>query len=65
MTVIMSSISTGIRSAKNPNAVNQWLEEWVYGVKDADEYWQKLGAETHTRLSVKPKLAAPVNYGDY
>src|SRR5512133_2691051 len=51
--------------SEEPQSVNQWLEDWVYGLKDADEYWQKLGAETHTRLSVKPKLAAPVNYGDY
>jgi glutaconate CoA-transferase subunit A len=37
----------------------------VYGVKDRAEYWQKLGAETHARLSVAPRLAAPVNYGQY
>ncbi len=42
-----------------------WLDEWVYGVNDRDEYWQKLGEETHQRLSVKPKFAAPVNYGEY
>ena len=46
-------------------AVKAWLDEWVYGVKDADEYWQKLGPETHARLAVKPRFAAPVNYGDY
>jgi len=51
--------------SEDPLAVSQWLEDWVYGLKDAGEYWQKLGAETHTRLAVKPKLAAPVNYGDY
>ncbi len=46
-------------------SINTWLDEWVYGVAGAEEYWQKLGAETHTRLSVKPRFAAPVNYGDY
>lgn len=46
-------------------AVNRWLDEWVYGVQDTAEYWEKLGAETHQRLAVKPKFAAPVNYGDY
>lgn len=51
--------------SEDPQSVSQWLEDWVYGLKDAGEYWQKLGAETHARLSVKPKLAAPVNYGDY
>ena len=61
----MSSISTGIRSAKTPEAIKAWLDEWVYGVKDADEYWQKLGEETHERLKVKPAFASPVNYGKY
>jgi glutaconate CoA-transferase subunit A len=51
--------------SENPEAVKAWLDEWVYGIKDADEYWQKLGADTHNRLAVKPKFAAPVNYGDY
>ncbi len=46
-------------------SVNAWLDEWVFGVSGADEYWQKLGAETHARLAVKPRFAAPVNYGDY
>jgi len=46
-------------------SVKAWLDEWVFGVKDAGEYWQKLGAETHARLAVKPRFAAPVNYGDY
>ena len=42
-----------------------WLQEWVYGVKDSDEYWQKLGSETHERLKVEPAFASPVNYGKY
>jgi glutaconate CoA-transferase, subunit A len=50
---------------EDPNRVKQWLDEWVFGVKDRAEYWQKLGGETHERLKVKPKYAAPVNYGDY
>ena len=45
--------------------VEAWLNEWVYGVKDHAEYWQKLGAETHARLQVPPALSAPVNYGKY
>ena len=50
---------------EDPIRTKQWLDEWVYGVKDRNEYWQKLGAETHARLAVNPRLAAPVNYGDY
>ncbi len=45
--------------------INAWLDEWVFGVSGAEEYWQKLGAETHARLAVKPRYAAPVNYGEY
>jgi Acyl CoA:acetate/3-ketoacid CoA transferase, alpha subunit len=51
--------------SEDPAAVQAWLDEWVYGVKDADEYWKKLGAETHERLKVHPHLAAPVDYGEY
>lgn len=50
---------------EDPAAVKAWLDEWVYGVKDADEYWQKLGEETHKRLQVAAALASPVNYGRY
>ncbi len=51
--------------SEDPNAIKQWLADWVYGVGDSEEYWQKLGSETHKRLAVSPKLAAPVNYGNY
>jgi len=51
--------------SESPEAVQQWLQEWVYGLKDHTEYWQKLGAETHRRLQVPEQLAAPVNYGAY
>ncbi len=51
--------------SKSSEAVKAWLDEWVYGVKDRDEYWQKLGAETHQRLDVKPRPSATINYGEY
>ena len=51
--------------SSSPEAVKAWLGEWVYGVKDRDEYWAKLGAETHERLKVKPKWSGQVNYGDF
>lgn len=51
--------------SENPEEVKNWLAEWVYGVKDRKEYWEKLGQETHARLSVREKLSAPVNYGEY
>ena len=51
--------------SSSTEAVKSYLDEWVYGVKDRDEYWQKLGSETHTRLRIPPKLSQPVNYGEY
>lgn len=51
--------------SENPESTRAWLEEWVYGVKDADEYWQKLGLETQQRLQVAAAFASPVNYGKY
>jgi glutaconate CoA-transferase subunit A len=45
--------------------VQAWLDEWVYGVKDRNEYWQKLGSETHQRLQVKSRFSQPINYGEY
>jgi len=47
------------------SAVRAYLDEWVYGVPDRNAYWEKLGAETHARLSVAPRLSHPVNYGEY
>lgn len=51
--------------SENPESVKSYLDEWVYGVKDRDEYWQKLGAETHKRLKVKARYSEKVNYGSY
>lgn len=53
------------RLSATPAGVKAWLDEWVYGVKDRNEYWAKLGAETHARLKVRPRLSEPVNYGDF
>jgi glutaconate CoA-transferase subunit A len=49
--------------SESPEAVKQYLDEWVYGVKDRDEYWKKLGAQE--RLKVKPQMSEPINYGKY
>jgi len=51
--------------SKTPEAVRQYLDEWVYGVKDRAEYWHKLGAETHARLQVASRPSAVVDYGRY
>lgn len=46
-------------------AVRIWLDEWVYGVKDRNEYWEKLGIEVHQRLAIKPRMSEAINYGEY
>jgi glutaconate CoA-transferase subunit A len=51
--------------SESAETVKSYLDEWVYGVKDRIEYWQKLGKEVHKRLQVKPRLSAVVNYGEY
>ena len=47
------------------SAVRKWLDEWVYGVKDRAEYWEKLGPDIHSRLSVSTRPSAVVDYGQY
>lgn len=51
--------------SESPEQVTQYLDEWVHGVKDRNEYWQKLGPETHKRLEVKPRYSEKINYGSY
>jgi glutaconate CoA-transferase, subunit A len=51
--------------SENAETVKAYLDEWVYGLKDRQEYWQKLGAETHDRLKVNARYSEKVNYGSY
>lgn len=51
--------------SESAGSVRQYLDEWVYGVKDRDEYWAKLGGETHMRLAVKERYSEKINYGSY
>ena len=51
--------------SRSPESVQSYLDEWVYGVADRQEYWRKLGPEVHARLQVQEKLSAPINYGKY
>ncbi len=46
-------------------STKQYLDEWVFGVQDREEYWQKLGAEQQAKLRVKPRPSAIVDYGKY
>ncbi len=49
--------------SKSQEAVSAYLDEWVYGVKDRDEYWQKLGAQQRLAVAARPSMV--VNYGQY
>ncbi len=51
--------------SESPDFVKTYLDEWVFGVKDRFEFWQKLGSETHQRLKVKARFSEKVNYGNY
>ncbi len=51
--------------SKNEASMQAYLDEWVYGVKDREEYLAKLGEDTRERLKPGLRLSAPVNYGSY
>jgi len=51
--------------SESPELVKKYLDEWVYGVKDRNAYWKKLGAKAHKRLKVKARYSDKVNYGNY
>ncbi len=51
--------------SKNRDMVEAYLDEWVYGVKNRAEYWEKLTAKVHERLKVEPRTSTVVNYGKY
>lgn len=51
--------------SQSKEAVQSYLDEWVYGVNDRAEYWEKLGGEVHERLKVGSKPSAIVDYGEY
>ena len=51
--------------SRSLDAVSDYLDEWVFGVHDRAEYWQKLGPEAHQRVRVDERLSTPVNYGKY
>jgi len=53
------------RISQSKEAVQSYLDEWVYGVKDRGAYWQKLGAEAHERLKIASRPSAVVDYGQY
>lgn len=51
--------------SESQESVKAYLDEWVYGVKNRDDYWKKLGTKTHKRLKVKAQYSEKINYGKY
>jgi glutaconate CoA-transferase subunit A len=43
----------------------RFLEEWVFGVSNREEYMKHLGAKRMLSLKPKPYLSLPVDYGYY
>lgn len=41
----------------------RYLEDWVYGVNDREEYLKKLGKERLVSLRMKERFIPPLNYG--
>jgi glutaconate CoA-transferase subunit A len=51
--------------SSNREATQAYLDEWVYGVVDRAEYWEKLGEEVHQRLKIESRPSTVVDYGKY
>lgn len=51
--------------SRDGKSVKAYLDEWVFGLKNRTEYWQKLGPEVHEKLKPEPLLSHPVDYGKY
>jgi glutaconate CoA-transferase subunit A len=51
--------------SKTRQGVQNYLDEWVYGVKDRAEYWEKLDPQVRAGLRVSRQPSAPVDYGKY
>ncbi|WKZ34484.1 MAG: CoA-transferase [Anaerolineales bacterium] len=51
--------------SESKESVKKYLNEWVFGVKDRNAYWKKIGGKAHKRLKVKVRFSEKVNYGQY
>jgi len=51
--------------SESTETVKSWLDDWVYDLKDREEYWEKLGPQVQARLMVESSFSQPVNYGKY
>jgi len=49
--------------SREPELLQRYLDEWIFGVPDRGAYVAKLGAARVARLRARPSYCAPVNYG--
>lgn len=51
--------------SRDPQRLDAWLDEWVYGTSDHAAYVAKLGEARWKALTPAPALSTPVDYGEY
>lgn len=51
--------------SRDPARLEEWLQEWVYGLSGHAEYRARLGAERWGALAPGEAWSQPVNYGSY
>jgi glutaconate CoA-transferase subunit A len=51
--------------ARDPEALDEWLIEWVYRIGGHDEYVEKMGSDRWAELVPGDAWSDPVNYGRY
>jgi glutaconate CoA-transferase subunit A len=49
--------------SRSKSDTQDWIEQWVFGVRDRAQYVARMGEPLWDRLRLEPALAAPVNYG--
>ena len=52
-------------ASKTHESTEEWLDEWVYGVANHDEYLRKLDTGRILDLQPKTNYAAPIDMGEY
>ena len=51
--------------SRDPDALSEWLDDWVHGVADRREYLERLGNDRLAALRPGPAPSGSVDYGDY
>lgn len=51
------------RISRDKSSTEQYLDEWIYGINDREEYVSKLGEEKLSKLRMKKRIVQSINYG--